>query len=137
MAGLPALLVAGVGPLPPEQPDRLFAPGLRVWAAFYEALTDAPSAGERIASADVPSLVPSQKFMLHLARAMHILAQAPASKQNRRDSDVEMVNALAANRGYRTVKSDRRAYRAAIRRLGLLRGGFGGWFWHFRRYLGS
>lgn len=33
---LPRLLVAGVGPLPPERPDRLFAPGLRIWGMARE-----------------------------------------------------------------------------------------------------
>jgi len=30
------LLVAGIGPLPPEQPGRLFAPGLRIWGIARE-----------------------------------------------------------------------------------------------------
>ena len=33
---LPRLLVVGVGPLPPERPDRLYAPGLRVWGMARE-----------------------------------------------------------------------------------------------------
>lgn len=33
---LPRLLVAGVGPLPPEAPDRLYAPGLRLWGMARE-----------------------------------------------------------------------------------------------------
>jgi len=32
----PNLLVAGVGPLPPERPERLFAPGLRIWGIARE-----------------------------------------------------------------------------------------------------
>ncbi len=34
------ILLAGVGPIPPESPDRLFAPGLRVWI-FAEELARA------------------------------------------------------------------------------------------------
>ncbi len=30
------ILVAGVGPLPPEKPDRLYAPGLRLWGMARE-----------------------------------------------------------------------------------------------------
>jgi len=33
---LKPLLVAGVGPLPPEEPERLFAPGLRIWGIARE-----------------------------------------------------------------------------------------------------
>lgn len=33
---LPPLLVAGTGPLPPEKPGKLFAPGLRVWGIARE-----------------------------------------------------------------------------------------------------
>src|SRR5688572_27630897 len=33
---LPRMLVAGVGPLPPESLDRLYAPGLRVWGIASE-----------------------------------------------------------------------------------------------------
>src|SRR4051812_32151702 len=33
---LPKILVAGVGPIPPERPDRLFAPGLRIWGIARE-----------------------------------------------------------------------------------------------------
>lgn len=32
----PRILVAGVGPVPPERPDHLFAPGLRVWGIARE-----------------------------------------------------------------------------------------------------
>ena len=33
---LPPLLVAGVGPLPPQSPARLYAPGLRIWGMARE-----------------------------------------------------------------------------------------------------
>ncbi len=34
----PPIFCAGVGPLPPENPDRLFAPGLRIWGIARQLL---------------------------------------------------------------------------------------------------
>lgn len=67
----PPILVAGVGPMPPEMPDRLFAPGLRLWGMARELIR----AGHRVrlvsrqfggeTAGHRYDLVPGQRLRLH------------------------------------------------------------------------
>jgi hypothetical protein len=86
----PKILVAGVGPIPPEAPEKLFAPGLRVWGIARELANHGHSVllicGEFGQTSD------QAKAKGYLLEPSHAVAQGETSSSKAQSVDLELRN---------------------------------------------